>query len=136
MSRNGLGPVLTILLIGSAVGAHYFWFPTFSIAGIPDDLLLSIGIGLGALGVYVFALTGTRIIRERVRREPPGKRPAFVFRYPLNGAMVLFIVPGLSFLLGSWLPFFCSPLLFLVYRRLRRMESAEDGSANAGLQYR
>ncbi len=138
MSKTGSGPVFTLILVGATVGAHYLWFPFFSISGASDDLLLSIGIGLCALGVYVFALTGTRMIRDRLGGGTVRRRPAFVFRYPLNGAIVLFIVPGLGFLLGSWLPFVCAPVLFVLYRRLGRQSVGERRviGSDAELEYR
>jgi len=125
MTVFGIGPVLApvgLVVVAGTIVLHLLFRPLFTITGADPDLLLSIGIGLGALGTYVLALSGTRIVKAARRQELVTNGPFAVFLNPIYGAFVLFIIPAVALALQSWLVLLSSPVVYVMYRLLVRRE--------------
>jgi protein-S-isoprenylcysteine O-methyltransferase Ste14 len=87
--------------------------------------LMVIGIVLMALGVVLILLSG-RMMTEGVRATKlVTKGPYASCRNPLYSAIIMLVVPGLSFILNSWLILTTCPVAYFVFRRCIKEECAQ-----------
>jgi len=96
--------ILAALSFTASVAAHYLWFPSFLFPGGSSDLLLSIGIGLCALGVYILALSG------RAMRTEDGALRLILL------VSAVFFIPGIGLFFSSWIIIASSPVVLFFSR--------------------
>lgn len=120
--RPGFVPAIGATVVAASIVVHFVFYPAFVFAAASRDLVMSVGIGLVALGAYVVALSGTRIVKAARGQEMVTNGPFAVFLNPIYGAVVLFVIPGAALILQSWLVAATAPATYLLYRIFARRE--------------
>ena len=125
MSRWGVGPIFAGLSIGYAIvlfaiSRHYH--PFFKISFLPGWFLSALGIILIMIGVPFFLISVKTAMRAY---NADALVTDGIFRYcrhPLYAAWVVFIVPGIVFLLKSWIMLTTPIFMYLILRLLVKKE--------------
>ena len=124
----GVGPKWGIAVTGYfavAVVVHVITYPRFAIAQVPYPVLAIVGGVMVGIGVccYLAALWALRRGMKRGMLVTAG--PYATVRHPLYASGILLIVPGIAFLVSSWL-LLTVPLV--MYVMLRIWVSAEENA--------
>jgi protein-S-isoprenylcysteine O-methyltransferase Ste14 len=89
----------------------------------PQSLVLLIpGIILMALGVALWFASGKQMVQAVKETKLLTKGPFGLCRNPLYSAIILFVVPGLSLVMNSWLILTTCPVAYLVFRQCIKEE--------------
>ncbi|HTY00670.1 MAG TPA: isoprenylcysteine carboxylmethyltransferase family protein [Bacteroidota bacterium] len=125
MNVLGIGPVLAIVgAIGLLVILGLEALLGVSLAVPPDALsyLRIIGVVLILTGVFLWGSSARLVIRafDAHRLETSGVYR--VTRNPLYAAFIVFIVPGLAFLVGNLLLLLVSVFLFVAFKMMIKKE--------------
>jgi protein-S-isoprenylcysteine O-methyltransferase Ste14 len=127
MSRWGVGPTFAVLSVGygmMALAVSCYSHPTFQIGVVPYWLMSSVGLALVLVGGSFFiasTITVTRAYNAGVLVTDGVFRCC---RHPLYSSWVVFIVPGIVLLVGSWIGLTVPPFMYALLRRLVKREEA------------
>jgi protein-S-isoprenylcysteine O-methyltransferase Ste14 len=127
MSRWGIGPIFASLSIAygmvTIVVSRYF-HPAFQISTFPYWLMSVFGIALIVIGVPFFIISVKTVTRAYNADELVTDGIFKCCRHPLYGSWVVFIVPGICFLVSSWIAFTTPIFMYLILNKLVRKEEA------------
>ena len=125
MSRWGIGPLFASLSIGyGMISLFVSWAyrPVFRMEMVPRGALIGLGVCLVVIGLLFFlvsvravhrAYNAGRLVTEGVYR---------CCRHPLYASWVVFIVPGIVLLTGSWLGITIPVFMYFLLRVLVKKE--------------
>jgi len=120
MTDRGVGPIFTIISgIYTAIIfiIHFVWLPHLSLP-LPRLISLIIGIFLVIIGLPIFILPGIVIDKYFNEGKLATEGVYAYLRHPIYGSWIVFIMPGIVFiidsLLGLTIPFF----MYFVFRIL------------------
>lgn len=90
------------------------------------SLVLTIaGIILMVVGVALWFISGKIMVEAVHETKLQTGGPFALCRNPLYSAIILFVIPGLSLVMNSWLIITTCPVAYLVFKRCIREECAE-----------
>jgi protein-S-isoprenylcysteine O-methyltransferase Ste14 len=125
MNRWGIGPIFASLSIGygmmTLVISHYF-HPFFQIDFIPYRLFSILGIALIVIGVPFFLISAKVVTRAYNADELVTDGIFRCCRHPLYASWVVFIVPGIVFLVNSWIGLTTPIVMYFILHLLVRKE--------------
>ncbi len=111
------------LYLGAAIVLSYVFLPVFAYG--PGSLtLIIVGAVLAAAGVYVLLTSGFRILKAFRSKKLLTDGWFHVFKNPMYASYVLFILPGLSLILNSWLVLTSSAVFYALYRAFEKDEES------------
>ena len=125
LSRWGVGPKIALTALSYAVLAAFMtwrWPVLFRMHGTPYEVLRTLAALLFAIGVpllifaarsCVLAYNSDKLITSGVFR---------LVRHPIYSAWIVFILPGLAMLSGSWLQLATPLLAYAAFKKLIRRE--------------
>jgi protein-S-isoprenylcysteine O-methyltransferase Ste14 len=118
MKITGVAPKIAvptfIYLIGMAF-IDYYNRPSFNITLDQESSLLIIGILLVVAGVFIVANVGRKLLKSFNNNLLMKDGLFKIFRNPMYAAYLLFIIPGLSLILNSWLVLTTIILNYLIF---------------------
>ena len=120
MTARGVGPMFTLLsVIYAAVifVIHFIWLPHLSLP-LPRFITLALGILLVAIGLPVFILPGMKIDRYFNQGKLATEGVYAFFRHPIYGSWIVFILPGVAFIIDSLLALTIPLFVYGVFRVL------------------
>jgi protein-S-isoprenylcysteine O-methyltransferase Ste14 len=130
MKITGVAPKIAVptflYIIGAAI-IDYWKRPAYNITLFYNSALLIVGIIMILIGVFIVA-TAARKILASFRNNKLAKDGLFkIFRNPMYAAYLIFIIPGISFVLNSWLVLLavllnCLLLILLVKEEYKYLE--------------
>ena len=95
---------------------HYIFYPFFCIKFIPYLITLTTGIILLASGIP-FSIIATIDLIKAYNSDKLITTGLFsISRNPMYGSFMIFIIPGISFILNSWLVLTGSLLIYILVR--------------------
>jgi protein-S-isoprenylcysteine O-methyltransferase Ste14 len=121
MSRWGVGPLFAVLSIGYAImmlAISRYFHPTFRINLVPYWFLSILGIALILIGVPFFIISAIRVTHAYNADALVTDGIFRCCRHPLYASWVVFIVPGIFFLIDSWLALTTPIFMYLILRKL------------------
>jgi len=118
VSFFGIGPIMTLyslpfIIIFSILNAFFY-----SIFQIPIHYiwLLLIGILLTIIGLYIY-IKSVKVVKNAYNSSRLTIEGFYGhMRHPMYGAVILFILPGIVFLLNSWILFFIPLTFYIMFR--------------------
>lgn len=114
----GVGPRIAVGALPSIAAAIFFssGYPgRFRLTASGEGVLLWAGILVLAAGL-VFYFSTVRLLLKGIRETRLiTTGPYSLCRNPLYTSIILLIIPGLSFILNSWLVLLTSPLTWLLF---------------------
>jgi protein-S-isoprenylcysteine O-methyltransferase Ste14 len=124
MTQWGIGPVFALASItyAVAVGLLSHGRAAFEITLVPHSALVALGIVLIAVGVPMYVLSGKAVLRAFHAGQLVTDGVYGICRHPLYGAWIVFIVPGIELILGSWLGLTTPLAMYLILRVLAAKE--------------
>jgi protein-S-isoprenylcysteine O-methyltransferase Ste14 len=141
MSRWGIGPIFASLSIGygmmTLVISRYF-HPVFQIHLVSYWLLSILGIALIVIGVPFFLISVKTVTRAYNADELVTDGIFRCCRHPLYASWVVFIVPGIVFLVNSWIGLTTPIFMYFILHILARKEEIylENVFGSEYLEYR
>lgn len=120
MTARGAGPMFTFI---SAIYAalifviHFVWLPHLSLP-LPRFISLPIGILLVAIGLPIFIISGMKIDRYFNQGKLATEGIYAFIRHPIYGSWIVFIIPGVAFIIDSLLALTIPLLMYGVFRIL------------------
>ncbi len=120
MTRWGVGLMLTLIsVIYAAVifVIHFVWLPHLALP-LPRFISLPLGILLVAIGLPVFILPGMKIDRYFNQGKLATEGIYAFFRHPIYGSWIVFIMPGVAFIIDSLLALTIPLFVYGVFRIL------------------
>jgi len=120
MTARGVGPMFTLLsVIYAAVifVIHFVWLPHLSLP-LPRFISLPLGILLVAIGLPIFILPGMKIDRYFNQGKLATEGIYAFFRHPIYGSWIVFILPGVAFIIDSLLALTIPLFVYGVFRVL------------------
>jgi protein-S-isoprenylcysteine O-methyltransferase Ste14 len=125
MSRWGIGPIFASLSIGygmiTLTISRYF-HPAFQIGLVPYWLLSILGIALILIGVPFFIIPIKKVTHAYNANALVTDGIFRCCRHPLYASWVVFIVPGIFFLINSWIGLTTPIFMYFILRLLVRKE--------------
>jgi len=118
MTARGVGPMFTLIsVIYAAVifVIHFAWLSHLSLP-LPRFISLPIGILLVAIGLPIFILPGIAIDRYFNQGKLATKGIYAFFRHPIYGSWIVFIIPGVAFIIDSLLALSIPLFMYGVFR--------------------
>ena len=125
MSRWGIGPIFALLSFGygmMTIGISRYFYPIFQIRFVPYWLLSILGIALIMIGVPFLILSVKTVLRAYNANELVTKGIYRCCRHPVYASWVVFIAPGIAFLIYSWIALTAPIFMYLILRMLVRKE--------------
>lgn len=120
MTARGVGPMFTLIsVIYTAVifVIHFVWLPHLSLP-LPRFISLPIGILLVAIGLPIYVLPGVKIDRYFNQGKLATEGIYAYIRHPIYGSWIVFILPGVAFIIDSLLALTISLFMYGVFRIL------------------
>ncbi|MGO9146064.1 MAG: methyltransferase family protein [Desulfomonilia bacterium] len=127
MTKWGVGPKFSLY---SAVYCVFILVltaqlnPFFRMTFVPYPLLASIGIILILTGIPFYILSLVTVMRAFKAGRLVTGGVYGMCRHPVYAAWVIFFVPGIVFLINSWIGFSAPVVMYLI---LRTLVKEEDG---------
>ncbi len=127
MSRFGVGPrffLISILYAGFTIALHRYHPDTFSIHFIPYNILNVLGAFLLTIGIpfYIVAVvTGMKAYNQSILCT---KGIYGLCRHPIYASWVVFLIPGIMFLMNSLIGLTTVPVMYISLRILVQKEDA------------
>jgi protein-S-isoprenylcysteine O-methyltransferase Ste14 len=136
MTRWGVGPVFGLASIAYAAAVHLLsrGKPDLAIEIVPHSVLASAGIALIAFGLPFYVLAAKAVMRAFTANQLVTDGVYRICRHPLYGAWIVFIVPGIELLVGTW-PGLTTPVAMYVLLRLLARTEEDYLSARFGDSY-
>jgi protein-S-isoprenylcysteine O-methyltransferase Ste14 len=118
MTRWGVGPKFTVVsfviaLLISVI--HFVWLAHVNIP-LPRTLTLILGILLVIIGVPLFLVPGLTIDRYFEKGELATGGVYSYIRHPIYGSWIVFIIPGIVFLLNSLIGFLVPIFMYVAFK--------------------
>ena len=120
MTARGVGPIFTLIsIIYTAVifVIHFVWLPHLSLP-LPRFISLPVGILLVAIGLPIFIISGMKIDRYFNQGKLATEGIYAFFRHPIYGSWIVFIIPGVAFIIDSLLALTVPLFVYGVFRIL------------------
>ena len=141
MSRWGIGPWLIVITASFAAVVFVIdraLSPMFKIRGVPDLAIWTVSGVLIAAGIVMLALSGRDLNRAYEGDTLCTTGTFAVCRNPIYSAWILFLLPGMALLFGSWLMLTVPAVLYIAFRVLIRKEEVhlEQTFGEAYLDYK
>jgi len=133
----GIGPVFAFLSIGYAllmIGVDRLFYPYFKIELLPHYLLVGIGVTFVSMGLPFFLLSLIALTKAYHSGSLVTGGIYRFCRHPLYASWVVFIVPGIVLIAGSWIGMTTPVFMYIVLRLLVKREEAYL-EAKFGSQY-
>ena len=124
MTRWGVGPIFGLGSVAYAVAAYLFSSgkPGLAIEFAPRFAFVTASIALIGVGLPMYVLSAQAVMRAFNANQLVTDGMYQVCRHPPYGAWIVFIVPGIELLLGTW-PGLTTPLaMYVLLRVLARKE--------------
>ena len=118
MTRWGVGPKFTVVSFIIAMlifSIHYGWFAHLEIP-LPRTLTLIIGAALVIIGIPIFLIPGLTIDKYFRHGELATGGIYSYIRHPIYGSWVVFIIPGMIFILNSLIGFLIPIFMYVVFK--------------------
>ena len=130
MKITGVAPKIAVptflYIIGAAI-IDYWKRPEYNITNSHYSIILIIGLILLLIGIVMVACSARKIL-ACFKNNKLAKDGLFkIFRNPMYAAYLIFIIPGISFILNSWLVLLavllnCLLLILLVKEEYKYLE--------------
>ena len=115
---------LAFLYLAAVIVLSYVFLPVFAWTRGSTVALIVIGAMLAAAGVFILLSSGLRVMKAFKETELLTDGFFRLFLNPMYASYVLFILPGLSLILNSWLVLTSSAVFYVLYRLFSRDEEA------------
>jgi hydroxyacylglutathione hydrolase len=127
MTVWGIGPRFTLLSTSyfvPALVAHYVWYPTFVIQGIPYAVLVAVGTSLIVIGIPMWAAASKTVDRAFEEGGLATQGIYALCRHPIYGSATFFVIPGILLFFRSWVLLAVPVAMVILARLLVRREEA------------
>lgn len=119
MPLHGIGMKLKIIggiffIIACII--NYSFYPFFSIIFIPYIITLIVGIALLLIGVPILIFAAKDLIKAYNSDKLVTTGLYSISRNPMYGSFIIFIIPGISFVLNSWIILTGSLIMYILLR--------------------
>lgn len=104
------------LYLGLAITASALFFPLFAYRSALSLPLIVIGSVWAAVGLSILLPCGVQVVAAFRKRQLITSGWFRIFLNPMYASYVLFLLPGLSLILDSWLVLTSSAAFFVLYR--------------------
>lgn len=126
MSIFGIGKDLVVpgtLSVVLAIVLQAYYPKAFCFYIVPRPLSITLGAALCLLGI-IFLITALKTLYENFKKEVLITGGIYAWcRNPIYAGWILLILPGIAFLLNSWLILAASFLLYIVFKfRIQKEE--------------
>jgi protein-S-isoprenylcysteine O-methyltransferase Ste14 len=125
MSRWGTGPIFAALSVGyglvTIVISRYF-HPFFQIGFASHWFLTILGIALIVIGIAFFIVSAITVMRAYNADALVTDGIYRCCRHPLYASWVVFIVPGIAFLVNNWIGLTTPIFMYFILRKLVKKE--------------
>ena len=118
MTRWGVGPKFTVVSLVVAIlflTINYVWLAHFKIP-LPRVLTLIIGVVLVIIGIPIFLVPGLTIDRYFEQGKLATRGVYSYIRHPIYGSWIVFIIPGVVFLLNSLIGLVVPIFMYAVFK--------------------
>jgi protein-S-isoprenylcysteine O-methyltransferase Ste14 len=119
ISRFGIGvavvPIMTIYNLMTIFLTFYF-YPFFKIRPAPYTSLIAAGIVLVTIGIPFWLISVKAVMKAYNANQLVTGGVYGCCRHPLYSSWIFFIIPGISFLLNSWIMLTASVFMYLICR--------------------
>ena len=125
MSRWGVGPVFAALSIAYALimlALTFFYYPFFQMKFMPYSFFWGMAIVLFLFGVPFFLVSVVSVMRAYNADRLVIDGVYRCCRHPLYASWVVFLAPGIAFLVNSWLGLTAPVFMYFVLRSLVQKE--------------
>ncbi len=119
MTVMGVGPRVAVpafVYLAVVIVLSYVLLPVFAWTRGSALVLIVIGAVLAAAGVFILLSCGLRVITAFKERKLLTDGFFRLFLHPMYASYALFILPGLSLILNSWLVLTSSAVVYALYR--------------------
>jgi len=109
--------LLSVIYAAVIFVIHFIWLPHLSLP-LPRFISLPLGILLVAIGLPIFILPGMKIDRYFNQGKLATEGIYAFFRHPIYGSWIVFILPGVAFIIDSLLALTIPLFVYGVFRVL------------------
>lgn len=124
----GIGPkigMVAIPFLAAAITLSVLYPQVFQFPSIPYIILLIAGIIFLGVGLVFYAFTVRHLLKGLKGTKLMTSGPYAMCKNPLYASMILFLLPGLAFVLNSWLVLITSFLAYLMFKTQIKAEYQE-----------
>ncbi len=114
--------ILTILFSVIPLSISFYFYPSFQIKIIPQIVLTIIGIIFILAGLAMFLISYITIDRAYYQEKFVKTGVYRCCRHPLYASWLVFIVPGMVFIVNSWLGFTVPIFMYFLLKKLVQKE--------------
>lgn len=120
MTRWGIGPQFTIMsgIYAVIVGVIHFTLVSHLTIPLPRILTLILGIIFVVIGIPIFLIPGFTIDKYFVKGKLATGNVYAYIRHPIYGSWIVFIIPGVVFIINSLIGLTIPVFMYLVFRVL------------------
>ncbi len=125
MSIMGVAPklaVVTAVYLTAMICLSNLVAPFGSFPPSARTILTNAGIVLVAVGLSFHGVAAHKLLKRYKKGELITDGPFAVFLNPMYASAILFTVPGVALMLGSWLVITTSVVMFIAHKLLIRSE--------------
>ena len=112
------------LYLAAVIVLSYVFIPVFAWTHAGTVALIVIGAVLAVVGVVILLSCGMRVMAAFREKKLLTDGFFHLFLNPMYASYVLFILPGLSLILNSWLVLTSSAVFYVLYRFFSKSEEA------------
>jgi len=127
MSITGIGLKLAVMTMFYSIlifGLNDYYKIAFAINVIPHIVLIVIGAALLAVGIPFLIISIISIYKAYTMDFLCVTGIYSICRNPLYSAWIVFIIPGITLLLGSWILLSIPFVMYLIFRILIKQEES------------
>ena len=127
MSRWGIAPVFAALSISyglMTLSVSRYFHPVFQIGFVPYSYLAILGVIIILIGVPFWIIAVRTVMRAYNAGELVTGGVYRCCRHPVYSSWVVFIVPGIALLVGSWIGLTTPIFMYFILRILVKKEEA------------
>lgn len=124
----GIGPVIggiTLPWLVAAILIELKFKDAFNYFKDGNNFIFYTGLVLIIIGAIMYFLTAPALLRGVKETKLITGGPYYLCRNPLYASVILFIIPGISFMMNSWLVLTASIVAYTLFKIFIKREYAE-----------
>jgi len=124
----GIGPIIGGIALPWLALTFYFsvkFKNTFTFVEDETRIIYYVGLALVIIGAILYFLTIPALLKGLKETKLITTGTYYLCRNPLYTAIILFIIPGISFMMNSWLIITTSIIAYILFKFFIKREYAE-----------